>query len=181
MSASYERKASEKLLEMFALFPPVPEAWGNRAVTTRFHVLNSLKSCVLFKQTVDESYHDRPSEGITAFPDGFKSGTINADGRVTEVTDLFHCRLIMMHYHGGWYITVVDDVNALKPIPNPAEWAKRIARLQDDRMREDMTVAFANLMLGITRIEDHYAYLNMAHDCHSRQHIGFKDKSIQFA
>lgn len=181
MTASYEKKASEKLLEMFHLLPPTPESWGNRAVTTQFQVMDALKSCVVFTQYVLEHYHDRPTHGIAAFPDGFKAGTINPDGKVCEVTDLFHCRLIKMHYYGGWFITVVDAHNQLRPILNPAEWALRVARLKDDRFREDMTVALANLGLGNTLIQDAYQYLDMAHDCHSRRRITLHDTSIIYA
>ena len=181
MSASYDKKPSEKILEMFQLFPPAPDFWGTRAVTTEFKVINALNGSVVFTQFALEPAVDRPSQGIAMFPDDFRSGVINADGRVMDPTDLFRCRLIMMHYHGGWYITVVDDVRGLRPTPNPADWARRIAQIEDPRFREDMTVALANLSLGKTLLGNHYDYLDMAHQCHSQYRIDLHGKSVRHA
>lgn len=181
MSASYNRKPSEKILEQFNLLPPVPAHWGNRPVTTHFRVLDQLNGCVLFTQFAEETHYDRPSEGISVYPDDFIAGTINADGKVVELTDLRCCRLIMMHYHGGWYITVVDDVQRLHPQFAPVDWIHRFTRIKDELLREEVTLAYFNLVTGHGQLKDHYDYLHLVHERHSKRRIGLHDTSLIFA
>jgi len=180
MTSFHDKKPSQKIKDMMAMLPPVPNHWHGRPVTTLFRVLDSSGGRVLFTQWEEDDHSDRPSEGIAVFPPGFKAGVVHSDGEVRGIADIGCSRMVMMSYQSGWLITVLELPEAWPVTIDPQRLAARITKeLTPESLQQEMIL---RVMGDVPR--SYEEYLTCVHDYHrhlQRQHPHYDEPSITYA
>ena len=141
MSTARAEGTIENLKRMYTLLPDVPEQWGKRPVHTQCEIIDSLSGKVLFFQHVEEPFLDKPSEGIAAFNSSVSRVTRTAQGEWIALGDSFYWRYVVMNYHGGYYLTVVNGVDENPHQLDPITLGQRIAANHNELARINITAA----------------------------------------
>lgn len=138
--ASYNKTNSEKLKEALALLPARDLPRESLKPFTYFRVLDSMRGAFLAVEHYHDEYADKPSDGISTFGHYFHSGVIAPDGSVLMANSIYEWRAVIMEYHAGWYITILEGLGHRMPDfkVSPECWGSTIAGIHDDRLRSEM-------------------------------------------
>lgn len=180
----YMQKSSDRLKDALRNLPPHPRVRDNSSnadkLYTEFDVLDSLHAKVYIRQSLRDTYSDRPCEGIGSYDRSFQHGIIAPDGEVILLNNEFGWRQALMEYHGGWIITIFGEQGGRPPEMRMKTelWASHLAGIEDGYLRSE--IISKSLVSGIPSEPTFKDYLFFCHEVHREKNYHKSGNRILF-
>jgi len=172
----YELSSSERLKEALAQLPPHPRVQSGhpdaQKLYTQFDVMDHLTGRTYICQMVQDTYSDRPCEGVGSYYRSFKRGHIGPDGEVLVLNNEFGWRQAVIEYHGGWIITIMNERTYGWPPDrylSALEWSEQLSTIENSSIAA--AAIDATLRQGVSPFSTLKDFLLLCHDIHRKRTV----------